>query len=159
MLTVRMAIRSISRSSATKWQNFCFVTNTISRIENTARIWIPNLFAWSKRGWMPNGPVFKCHLNTGQPKHLKTGQMDAILFSYVLVWYMIYIGTQITRIQIQIITRKLMNFFRYLSKCYSMFASIFASRLNTKPLVPFIIKEYANSLTNTSFLWFIYYST
>ena len=38
------------------------------------------VFEWSKRGWMPNGPVFKCHLNTGQPDHLITGQMDAILF-------------------------------------------------------------------------------
>ena len=35
---------------------------------------------------MPNGLVFKCHLNTGQPNHLNTGQMDAILFSYILVW-------------------------------------------------------------------------
>ena len=29
---------------------------------------------------MPNGPVFECHL--------KTGQIDAILFSYVLVRYL-----------------------------------------------------------------------
>ena len=43
---------------------------------------------WSKRGWMPNGPVFECHLNTGQPNHFKTGQMDAFLFSYVLVRYL-----------------------------------------------------------------------
>ena len=28
---------------------------------------------------MPNGPVFECHLNTGQ--------MDTILFSYVSFWY------------------------------------------------------------------------
>ena len=45
------------------------------------------VFKWSKRGWMPNGLVFECHLNTGQPNHLNTAQMDAILFSYVLVWY------------------------------------------------------------------------
>ena len=31
--------------------------------------------------------VFKCHMKTGQPIHLNTWQMDAILFSYVLVWY------------------------------------------------------------------------
>ena len=31
---------------------------------------------WSRRGWMPNGLVFKCHLITGQPNHLKTRQMD-----------------------------------------------------------------------------------
>ena len=37
------------------------------------------VFKWSKRGWIPNGLVFKCHMNTGQ--------MDAILFSYVLFWY------------------------------------------------------------------------
>ena len=35
----------------------------------------------------PNSPVFECHLNTGQPDHLSTKQMDTILFSYVLVWY------------------------------------------------------------------------
>ena len=40
---------------------------------------------WSKRGWMPNGLVFECHLNTGQPDHLNTKQMDSILFSYVMV--------------------------------------------------------------------------
>ena len=28
---------------------------------------------------------FECHLNTRQPNHLNTRQMDAILFSYVLV--------------------------------------------------------------------------
>ena len=39
------------------------------------------------RGWMPNGPEFKCHLNTQQPNHLNTGQMNAILFSYELVRY------------------------------------------------------------------------
>ena len=37
---------------------------------------------------MPNGLVSECHLNTGQPNHLNTGQMDAILFSYVLVQYL-----------------------------------------------------------------------
>ena len=36
---------------------------------------------------MPNGLVFKCHLNMGQPNELNTIQMDAILFSYVMVWY------------------------------------------------------------------------
>ena len=36
---------------------------------------------------MPDGTVFDCHLNTGQPNHLKTRQMDPILFSYVLVQY------------------------------------------------------------------------
>ena len=52
--------------------------------------WTSLVFKWSKRGWMPNGPVFKWHLNnriTGQPDHLNTRKMDAILFSYVLVWY------------------------------------------------------------------------
>ena len=47
-------------------------------------IWIPNyslIFKWwLKRGWMPNGLVLKCHLNTRQPKHLNTGQMDTIFF-------------------------------------------------------------------------------
>ena len=55
------------------------------------------VFKWSKRGRMVNGPVFKCHLNTGQPQHLNTRYIlqldttpltDAILFSYVLVWYL-----------------------------------------------------------------------
>ena len=36
---------------------------------------------------MPNGLVFECHLNTVKPNHLNNGQMDAILFSYVLVQY------------------------------------------------------------------------
>ena len=43
------------------------------------------VFEWSKRGWMPNILVFKCHLHTRQPDHLNTGQMDTILFNYVLV--------------------------------------------------------------------------
>ena len=30
---------------------------------------------------------FKCHLNTRQPDHLNTRLLDAILFSYALVWY------------------------------------------------------------------------
>ena len=34
------------------------------------------------------GPVFKGYLNTGLPNHLKTEKMDAIFFSYVLVWYL-----------------------------------------------------------------------
>ena len=37
---------------------------------------------------MPNGLVFKCHLNTGEPKNLNTGQIDDILQSYVLVQYL-----------------------------------------------------------------------
>ena len=45
------------------------------------------VFEWSKRGWMPNILVFKCHLHTRQPDHLNTGQMDTILFNYVLVGY------------------------------------------------------------------------
>ena len=45
------------------------------------------VFKWSKKDWMPNGMVFKCHLNTKQPNHLNTGHMDAILFSYLLVKY------------------------------------------------------------------------
>ena len=38
---------------------------------------------------MPNAPVFESHLNlmVGQSDHLIMGQMDAILFSYVLVWH------------------------------------------------------------------------
>ena len=39
------------------------------------------MFKWSKRGWMPND------LSTLQQNHLNTRQMDAILFSYVLVRY------------------------------------------------------------------------
>ena len=37
-------------------------------------------FEWLNRGWMPDGSVFECHLNAGQ--------MDTILFSYVLVQYL-----------------------------------------------------------------------
>ena len=39
------------------------------------------VFKWSKTksGWMPNGPVFKFHLNITQPDHLNTGQMNATL--------------------------------------------------------------------------------
>ena len=32
------------------------------------------LFKWWERGWMPNGPVFKCHLNT---KHM------GLMFSFL----------------------------------------------------------------------------
>ena len=45
-------------------------------------------FKWSKRGWMPNGPVFECHLNSKQPDHLNTRKIDNILFSYVLIRYL-----------------------------------------------------------------------
>ena len=34
-----------------------------------------------KRGWVPNGPVFECHLNTGQPDHLNAGPIDAIFLT------------------------------------------------------------------------------
>ena len=44
-----------------------------------------SVFKWSKRGQMPNGLVYKCHLKTGQPNHLNIIQMDVILFCYVLV--------------------------------------------------------------------------
>ena len=37
---------------------------------------------------MLNGPVFEFCLNNGQPDYLNTEQMDAILFSYAMVWYM-----------------------------------------------------------------------
>ena len=43
------------------------------------------VFEWLKRGWMPNGLAFKYHSNTVQPNLWNTGQMDAILFSYVVV--------------------------------------------------------------------------
>ena len=37
-----------------------------------------------KRGWMPNGLVLECHLNTGQPNHLNTGQMAP--FCFLMYW-------------------------------------------------------------------------
>ena len=37
---------------------------------------------------LSNGLVIKCHLNTGQPNHWNTRQMDTILFSYVLFQYL-----------------------------------------------------------------------
>ena len=43
---------------------------------------------WSKRSWVSNGPVFECHLNTGQQHHLNSGHMDTVLFSNVLVQYL-----------------------------------------------------------------------
>ena len=46
---------------------------------------------------MPNGLVFKCHLNTGQPDHLNTGQMDGILISYVLVQYIFKWSIKVAR--------------------------------------------------------------
>ena len=52
-----------------------------------------SVFKWLIRGWMPNGLVFERYLNTGQPDNLNTGQMDAILFSYVLVRYMKWFST------------------------------------------------------------------
>ena len=39
---------------------------------------ISSVFEWSIRGWMQNGPVIKYDLNTGQPDHFKTGQMNAM---------------------------------------------------------------------------------
>ena len=51
---------------------------------NTGLVWYWNGHMRSNAKWC----VFKCHLNTGEPNHLNTGQMDAILFSDVLVWYL-----------------------------------------------------------------------
>ena len=34
---------------------------------------------------MPNNLALESHLNTGQPNHLNTRQIDAILFSYVFL--------------------------------------------------------------------------
>ena len=45
------------------------------------------VFNWLKRGWTPNDLVFEGHFNARQPDHLNTRQIDAILFSYVLVCY------------------------------------------------------------------------
>ena len=47
-----------------------------------------SVFEWLKKGLLTNGPEFKCHLNTGRLDHLNTRQMNAILFSYALVWYL-----------------------------------------------------------------------
>ena len=47
-----------------------------------------SVFDWSKEGGTQDGPAFKCHLNSGQPDHLNTRQMDNILFSYLLSWYL-----------------------------------------------------------------------
>ena len=58
---------------------------------------------WWKRGWVPNSPLFQCHLNISQVDHLNTRQMDAILFSYVLVQY---ICIQIRTIQLLFFTEK-----------------------------------------------------
>ena len=54
---------------------------------NTQQVWYSN---GQKEGWIPNGPVFECHLNTQQqqPTHLNTRQMGDILFSFVLVQYL-----------------------------------------------------------------------
>ena len=49
--------------------------------------WTSLVFKWPKIGWMPNGLVFKCHLNTGEPNHFNTRQMEAIMLFYVLVQY------------------------------------------------------------------------
>ena len=40
------------------------------------------VFKWLKRGWMPNGLVFRYHLNTRQPNYLNTGQKEAITGSH-----------------------------------------------------------------------------
>ena len=50
----------------------------IFRKRNTVGIWIPN---YRKRVRWQMVWFFACHLNAGQPNHLNTGQMDAILFS------------------------------------------------------------------------------
>ena len=47
------------------------------------------VFKWSKRGWMPNGLVFECHLITGtaQPFEYQTNRHHLVFF-YVLVGYL-----------------------------------------------------------------------
>ena len=47
-----------------------------------------SVFIWSKKKLDAAYLVFKCHLNTRQPDYLNTRQMEAILFSYVLVRYL-----------------------------------------------------------------------
>ena len=64
-----------------------FVQVKTFQIQWGSEYWTSLVFEWLKIGVMPNGLVFECHLNTGQPNHLNTGQMDAILFSFVLVQY------------------------------------------------------------------------
>ena len=67
----------LSCFSGKKEQNLGYATSTHNRIQRGSEYQNSLVFEWSKRGWMSNGLVFECHL--------KTGQIDTILFSYVIV--------------------------------------------------------------------------
>ena len=58
------------------------------KVQWGSEYWTSLVLEWLKGGCLPSVPVFECHLITGQPNHLNTGQIDLILFSYVLVWYL-----------------------------------------------------------------------
>ena len=102
---------------------------------------------------MPIGLAFECHLNTRQPKHLNTRQMDAILLSYVLVWYSN--GWSSTR---NITHWNTEPFEIPISKSLVFKWSVFRSPLYLKPVVSLLIQcvcsMWVCPLTRWAFLWF-----
>ena len=76
--------------------NTCTLHNQPTFDQLKTGMWIPILvlhrgsedhsfvFKWSQRGRPPSGPVFKSHLKTVQPDHLKADK----LFFYILVRYL-----------------------------------------------------------------------
>ena len=64
-----------------KWKNKLIETQDLSAqkiIQWGSEYQTSPVFEWLKRGWLPNGLVLECHI----------GQMDAILFSFMLVHYL-----------------------------------------------------------------------
>ena len=47
------------------------------------------LFKWLKVVWLPNGPIFECHLNTEQPGHLRFKSIYLVLYKIkwiIIIW-------------------------------------------------------------------------
>ena len=91
---------------------------------------------------MPNGLVFERHLNAGQPNHFNTGQMDAILFSCVLVQYLN--GLSSTKDKAYRLTILMMNHFR--------------SELQKFGIQMFLVFKWSGIQIHTVFEWCLYLS-
>ena len=67
-------------------QSCCGFTWSAEDLENSGDL--NTKLVWYSNGQKGVGCQMVWYLNTGQPNHLNTGQTDATLFSYELVWYL-----------------------------------------------------------------------
>ena len=115
------------------WKPIVYLSVMCKQIQWGSEYRTSLVFKWSKRGQMPNGLVFECHLNTGQPNHLNIRQMDAILFPYPLVWYSNCQSSTDPTFECQTIWN--LNFNMFGIQMFLVFNwSVFRSSLNAKPM-------------------------